>query len=263
MGEQMVEPGIDAPRSGAIALADPTVPTDHDEPGDPGPPSAVGHRAARRRFTVASIVGAALAAGPFLWILWGACEPPSFLRKLNFEANFYDLQTRAMLHGSLAIPKGSIGVEAFVHDGHTYTYFGLFPSILRLPILAVTHSLDGRLTAPSTLVAWLVSATFFVLLAWRVRLLVRGDAPLGLAEATSFGILTTTFLAGSTFLWLASTPYVFSEDLAWSVALTVGSLFCLLGVLERPSWGRVVAAGLLMIAANQDRSTTGWAVGVG
>ncbi len=217
----------------------------------------------RRRFTVASLAGVVVAAVPFLWILWGPWESPSFLRKLNYEANFYDLQTRAMFHGSLAIPKGSIGVEGFIHDGHTYTYFGLFPSILRMPVLAVTHSLDGRLTAPSMLLAWLVSATFFVLLAWRVRVLVRASAPVGWAEAVSFGLLTTTFLAGSTFLWLASTPYVFSEDLAWSVALTLGCIFCLLGVVDRPSWGRVVASGILLIAANQDRSTTGWAAAVG
>ena len=217
----------------------------------------------RRRFTVACALGAAIAAIPFLWILWGTWQAPDFLRKLSYEANFYDIQTRAMLHGGLAIPKGSIGVEAFLHGGHTYTYFGLYPSILRMPILAITHSLDGRLTAPSILAAWLVSAVFFVLLAWRVRLLVRGQAPVGRAEAASFGILTTTFLAGSTFLWVASTPYVFSEDLAWSVALTVGGLFCLLGVVDRPSWGRVVASGILIIAANQDRSTTGWALAVG
>jgi len=208
-------------------------------------------------------VGVAVAAVPFLWILWGVWESPNFLRSYSYETNFYDLQARAMFHGTLAIPKGSIGVEGFIHGGHTYTYFGLFPSLLRMPILAFTHSLDGRLTAPSILAAWLVSAVFFVLLAWRVRVLVRADAPVGRAEAVSFGVLTTTFLAGSTFLWLASTPYVFSEDLAWSVALTVGALFCLLGVIDRPSWGRVVASGILMIAANQDRSTTGWATAVG
>ena len=217
----------------------------------------------RRRFTIACLAGAAIAAVPFLWILWGTWQAPDFLRKLTYQANFYDIQTRAMLHGGLAIPKDSIGVEAFLHGGHTYTYFGLYPSILRMPILAITHSLDGRLTAPSILAAWLVSAVFFVLLAWRVRLLVRGQAPVGRAEAASFAILTTTFLAGSTFLWVASTPYVFSEDLAWSVALTVGGLFCLLGVIDRPSWGRVVASGILIIAANQDRSTTGWALAVG
>jgi hypothetical protein len=258
MREQPEDPGTDVARSGYVLVDEPV----------PGAPAGSGSPAAggvdgRRRFTIASLVGVAVAGVPFLWILWGTWRAPSFLRFLTYEANFYDIQARSMLHGTLTIPTGAIGVEGFVHGGHTYTYFGLFPSILRLPILAVTHSLDAHLTTPSILVAWLASAAFFILLAWRVRILVRGDAAVGWAEAASFGILTTTFLAGSAFLWLASTPYVFSEDLAWSVALTVGSLFCLLGVIDRPSWGRVVAAGVLMIAANQDRSTTGWATAVG
>ncbi|MGA2837614.1 MAG: hypothetical protein ABSF84_13540 [Acidimicrobiales bacterium] len=258
MGETPGDPGIDGSRDGAV-LVDEAPPIRAESPErvvaspDPG----------RRRFTVASLVGVVVAALPFLWILWGTWEPPSFFRKLTYEANFYDLQTRAMFHGGLAIPKGSIGVEGFVVGGRTYTYFGLFPSVLRMPILAVTHSFDGRLTAPSILLAWLVTAAFFVPLCWRVRLLVRGDAPVGWAEAASFGVLTTTFLGGSVFLLLGAVPYVFSEDLAWSVALTVGSIFCLLGVVVRPSWGRVVASGGLMICANQDRSTTGWATVVG
>ncbi len=258
MGEQPEDLEIDGQRCGVVLGDDPVLPTPFAEGAPEGDRGA-----GRGRFATASIVGVAVAAVPFLWILWGTWESPSFLRKLAYESNFYDIQTRALFHGTLAIPKDSIGVEAFVHNGQSYTYFGLFPSILRMPILAATNSLDGRLTTPSILVAWLLSATFFILLAWRVRILVRGDAPVTWAEAASFGILITTFLAGSAFLWLASTPYVFSEDLAWSVALTVGSIFCLLGVIDRPSWGRVVAAGVLMMAANQDRPTTGWAAAVG
>jgi hypothetical protein len=62
---------------------------------------------------------------------------------------------------------------------------------------------------------------------------------------------------------LAATPFVFDEDIAWSVCLTVGSIFALLGVMERPSWGRVIASGVLILGANLDRSTTGWACVVG
>ena len=239
-------------------------------PGEPADAWAVaiGREAAidsrgRRRFVLASAAGTGMAAVPFLWILWSLWTTPSFFRKLDYQANFYDLQARAMLHGGLAIPQGSIGVEGFLHGGKTYTYFGLFPSILRMPILAVSHAYDGRLTTPSILLGWLVSAVFFILLAWRVRVLVRGAAAVGWAEATSFGLLTFTFLGGSTFLWLASTPYVFSEDLVWSVALTVGCLFFLLGVADRPSWWRVGGSGLFMVLANQNRSTTGWAMVVG
>ena len=222
-------------------------------------PSPKGTDGSRRRFTIAASVGTVVAAVPFLWVLWAPWQSPNLLRSTAYENNFYDLQTRAMLHGHLWLANGSIGIEAFVHAGRQYTYFGLFPSLLRMPILAFTSSLDGKLTAPFILTAWLLTALFTSMLLWRVRILIRGGEGMGRAEATTFGVLMTTILGGSVFLYLAVTPYVFNEDLAWSVALTTGSFFALLGVLERPSWGRVVASGLLMVATNLDRATTGWA----
>ena len=218
---------------------------------------------ARRRFVVASIIGVAVAAVPFLWILWGTWQSPDFLRRLTYQTDFYDVQARAMLHGHLAIPPGLIGVEAFVVHGHNYTYFGLFPSILRLPFVEWAPSLFGRLSTPSILVAWLVSAGFVIGLSWRVRVMVRGNAALGWAEAISFGALTATVQAGSVFLLLAATPYVYNEDLAWSIALTIGCLFVLVGIMQRPTWGRVITLGFLLTAADLNRLTTGWAAILG
>jgi len=53
----------------------------------------------------------------------------------------------------------SLGIEGFLHGGHTYTYFGVWPSLIRMPFLAVSHALDGKLTAPSLLAAWLLTAS--------------------------------------------------------------------------------------------------------
>ena len=82
---------------------------------------------------------------------------------------------------------------------------------------------------------------------------------MGWLETVSYGVVMATILAGTVFMLLAAEPDVFEEDLAWSICLTVGSLFALLGVLERPSWRRVTLAGVLILAANLDRVTTGWA----
>jgi hypothetical protein len=169
------------------------------------------------------------------------------------------VQARALLHGHLSLPPGSIGWEAFVHNGRTYTYFGIFPSLLRIPVFLFTHSLDGRVTALSTLVSWLVTAIFGTLLIWRVRIVTRGDAPLGWAEATSYGILIFSILAGSVLVSLASTINVYGEDEAWSIALACGSFFALVGVVERPSWGRVTTCGVLILLTNLNRGTTGYA----
>ncbi len=216
--------------------------------------------AGRRRFTIASVVAVALSAIPFFWILWGPWESANPIRKTAYEDNFYDLQARAMFHGHLWLFKPGIGIEAFIHDGRSYTYFNLFPSIIRMPILLVTHDLDGKLTAPFMLVAWLLTGLFAALLLWRVRLLIRGPVGMGRIEVVSYGLVMLTLMGGSVFLFLAATPYVFNEDLAWSIAATVGGLFALLGVLERPSWGRVTASFVFLLVANLGRVTTGWAL---
>jgi hypothetical protein len=219
--------------------------------------------AGRRRFTWAALIAIALTAVPFLWILWSLWGPVNPLRLSVYENNFYELQARAMFHGRLSLAPNSLGIEGFVHDGRTYTYFGLFPSIIRMPILLFTSSLDGKLTASYELLAWLLTGLFASLLLWRVRYLVRGDSMMGRTEATAFGVLIASLMGGTTWMLLASTPFVFNEDIAWSICLTVGSLFALLGVIERPSWGRVIVSGVFILCANLDRSTTGWACAVG
>jgi hypothetical protein len=212
----------------------------------------------RRRFMLASIVGALVALPLELWVLWDMWSGSvNALRAVPYST-FYDLQARALFHGHLYLPGGTMGIEAFVHNGHDYTYFGLFPSLIRMPVLLLTSRLDGQLTAPSILLAWVLTGLFTALMFWRLRVLIRGDAPMGRVEATSFGVLMATVMGGSVVLFLAATPFVYNEDFAWSIPLTIGALFALLGVLERPSWGRVSATGFLILCANLNRSPSGW-----
>jgi hypothetical protein len=234
----------------------------HDEALD-GTVSRPELEAGRRRFTWACLIAIGLTTMPFLWILWSDWGPVNPLRKTVYEDNFYDLQARVMFHGHLSLAKPGIGIEGFVHDGRTYTYFGLFPSLIRMPVLLVTSSLDGKLTPTYMLLAWLLTGTFATLLLWRVRYLIRGNTVMGRAEAAGFGVLVATLMGGTIWMLLASIPFVFNEDIAWSICLTTGSLFALLGVIERPSWGRVVASGVLILCAGLDRATTGWACMVG
>ena len=217
----------------------------------------------RRRFTIATLIAMGLTAIPFIWILWSDWGPPTLFRQAEYEDNFFDLQARAMFHGHLSLPNGALGLEGFVHDGRTYTYFGLFGSIIRMPILLITNSLDGKLTTISILVAWLVAGLFTALLLWKVRFLLRGDAVMGRMEATGYGILMAAIMGGSVWMVLGAIPYVFGEDIVWSICLTIGSIFALLGVVERPSRGRVIASGVLILCASLDRATTGWACVLG
>jgi len=216
-----------------------------------------------QRFKLTAVIALAVAALPFVWVLWdlwsGSINP---LRTAG-ASRFYDLQAQAMLHGHLWIPKGKIGIEAFVHDGRQFTYFGVFPSLMRIPFVIFTPGLEGQLGAPSILLAWMVIGFFSTLLIWRTRMLVRGRAPLGRAEATSLGVLLAVITGGSVVVFLGATPWVYHEDMIWSIALTLGSLFALIGVLERPTRRRVVFLGVLVLLTNLNRLSTGWACVLG
>jgi hypothetical protein len=242
------------PEAGPAATPEPEATPDGDDDV---------YRIGRRRFTIAVLIGIGVMAIPYLWTLWDLWSgSASVLREVG-SGYYYDLQARAMFHGHLNLPPGTIGIEAFVHDGRQYTYFGVFPSILRMPVLLLTSRFDGELTAPSMLLAWMMTGLFSSLMLWRLRVVTRGRAVLGRAEAASFGVLMATIMGGSVLVYLAATPFVYNEDFAWSVPLTVGSLFALLGVMERPSAGRVWASGVLVLLANLNRTPTGYACVIG
>jgi hypothetical protein len=221
------------------------------------------YRRGRRYFTIAVVAGIGVMAAPYLWVLWDlwlhSADP---LRGAPTDY-FYDIQARAMFHGKLSVPNSMLGIEGFLHNGRTYTYFGIFPSLLRMPVLLLTSRFDGALTAPSLLMAWLATGLFSSLMFWRLRVITRGRAMLGRAEAASYGVLMATIMGGSVIVYLAATPFVYNEDFAWSVPLTVGSLFALLGVMERPSAGRVWASAVLILLTNLNRTPAGYACVIG
>ena len=214
----------------------------------------------RKRFTRTALVAAGLVTIPYAWILFALWGSPNLFRQTIYEDNFYDLQARAMFHGHLWIPNGSIGIEGFFHAGREYTYFGVFPSVLRMPVLLFTSRFDGRLTAPSMFIAWSLTVLVVPMLVWRIRGLIRGQAALGWSECIAYGVFIATSLGGTVLLELAANPYVFSEDLAWSICLAVAGIFVLLGILERPTTGQVAVGLVVLLAANSNRVTTGWAL---
>ena len=221
------------------------------------------HLAGRRNFTLAVLIGTASVGLILLWVLWDLWSSSADPLRTAPADFFYDIQAHAMFHGHLNVKNGSLGIEGFLHNGKTYTYFGIFPSLLRMPVLLITNRFDGALTAPSLLLAWMMTALFSSLMLWRLRIVTRGRAVLGRAEAASYGVLIATILGGSVIIYLNATPFVYNEDFAWSIPLTVGTLFALLGVMERPSTGRVWASGILVLLANLNRTPTGYACVIG
>ena len=213
-----------------------------------------------RRYTRSVTLAGSIALVAYLAVLWDFGLNPfrTALGGSDFSA-FYDLQTRQLFHGRLDVPAGDLGLEAFALRGKEYMYFPPLPSLLRAPILLVTDELDSKLTAFSMLGAWIVSAVLIALLMWRVRLLIRGRAPLGRGEAAGFGVLLFTLLSGSVVLFLGSLPFVYHEAYAWAIAMALGATFSIIGLLHRPSTRGAVTAGAFTLGAILSRTTAGWA----
>ncbi len=209
-----------------------------------------------RSVAVASLVGLVI----YVTVLWGFGIQP--LRTAYRDAafsNFYDIQARSLLDGDLDVEPKPVGIEAFVIDGRSYIYFPPGPAIARMPILAVTDGFDGKLSAPSMLLAWCTSTVLLSLLLWRVRRLLRPDAPLSRLEAVGHGVLVWSVSAGSVVLYLASMPYVYHEAYSWALATSLGAAFCMLGFLQRPTTRNLVGAGVFTLGAVLCRTTAGWA----
>ena len=235
-------------------------PVAEPDSAEPAPSPA---RSDRRRKIVGSAIAIVVAAIPFLLALWNfGIRPTRTAVPSRLFSQFYDIQAEAFLDGNLHVPDGSLGIEGFRHDGHEYLYFGPLPALLRLPLTIATDSMFGRLSAPSMLAAWCLGAVFVAATVWRVRAIVTPDRDLRRGELMLIGLLILVLIGGSPTLIIAALPWVYSEALMWALATSMGALFGVIGLLERPSAGRIAFTALLTTGAVLSRVTAGWGVGL-
>jgi hypothetical protein len=203
----------------------------------------------------------ALAAGSLaalaidLWMLVG--PDWSLTRDTAPLGAFYDVQGRAFLDGHLAVPASAVGFEGFDVDGATYIYYGPVLALLRLPLLLVTHRLDGRLTQLSMLLALVVLLVAGCDLYERVRRLVRPSAAVARSELALAFMFALALGAGSVVLYLAATPAVYQETELWGAALALAAFGAIVAVVERATVARALWAGLLATLAVNTRVSVG------
>ena len=176
-------------------------------------------------------------------------------------SNFFELQGRAFLDGDLAIPKGTLGIEAFIRDGHEYMYFGPLPALFRLPILLVTDRLDGRLTVLSMLAGAAVFYWQSNRLLDRILTLLRpvpADADPGRAERWVRLGWRASVAAGTVVLTLLSQPWAYHEAHLWSAAMFVAFLCQALRVAAGDH-SRLWLFGLVLLGVALNRPTTSYA----
>jgi hypothetical protein len=209
---------------------------------------------ARRRFRRAALIGGLLAGLVFFWMVNAGQLNPFHAERFG---NFYDIQAHSLLDLHWDVPAKQVVFEGFLVNGKTYVYFGPVPALLRLPVVAITDSLDGRLTQVSMLAAFAVGIVFVTRLSWRIRGLVRGNAPVSRLELWAVGGYVFLIATGSVMLFLASRAFVYHETELWGAALALAAYDAILGVLLEPSRRWIILAGLWGTAAFLTRATVG------
>jgi hypothetical protein len=211
-------------------------------------------RTARRRFWRAAAIGGLFAAPALYWMVNAGQLNPFHAGLLG---DFYDTQAHSLLELRWDVPAKEVGLEGFRIDDKTYLYFGPVPALLRMPILAFTHSLDGRLTQVSMLTAFAVALVFIARLSWRIRRLVRGDAPVTRVELWAVGGYMFLIATGSVMFFLASRAHVYHETELWAAALALAAYDAILAFLCEPSRRWILLAGVWSTLAFLTRATVG------
>ncbi len=211
-------------------------------------------RLSRRRYATGSLGGSVLATVAFCWMVTGGTW--DFLQS-GLYTDFYDAQARALLAGHWNMPASVLLIEGIVEHGRTYMYYGPVPAILRMPVLLVTHRLDGRLTQPSMLLAYLVALFFTARLGWKIRRLVAGDRDVSGAEALLVGVVMLVIGVGSSLFFLASDPIIYHEAELWGAALAIAAFDFLLSFLLRHSLLSAVLAGVFATLSILTRASVG------
>ena len=117
----------------------------------------------------------------------------------------FNSQLRALLAGRIDIDPAVIGMEGFVRDGRTYTYFGILPALLRLP-------LAGQLWRDWTLLSCVFASTLAALALLRAF-------TVALPRVTVAGYAVAfTLLASGPQVELLGKPTVYMEAVLWSYA---------------------------------------------
>ena len=136
---------------------------------------------------------------------------------------FFTAQADAMLRGRLWVDAASLspgvstanGNECFWVDGHCYGYFGLTPSLLRVPLLL----LFGTFTA--SLANLMIPLAAGIALFAALDLCRQQTTQMTPNRANVFMAIAAVALGpGSVMVFLAD-PYVYQEAIIWSVALVL------------------------------------------
>jgi hypothetical protein len=167
-----------------------------------------------------------------------------------------------LLHGEFTVDRSVIDYEAFTRNGKTYSYFGIFPALLRLVAMPFTDVATVELARVSCLTAVVI----FVALQLRMLLIARSSLLPGSRVPWDLTVMAAATVFSGPQLYILGTAYVYQEPILWSAAMAAAFNLIVLraalgggGLRSRDLVSMAVLAGL----AINTRPTIGVALYLG
>jgi hypothetical protein len=153
---------------------------------------------------------------------------------------FNDMASR-LLHLDWTIDPDLISFEAFVRDGRTYTYFGIFPALLRMPAIVFGWGAYPLARLSCLLALWTVTFATLRMTQFALGSTLRTPAARRLAAAALLG----SSFSGPVIYVLASAS-IYHEAIFWAGAFT--AIFNAVAV-RGLSTGRLLSTKILTLLA--------------
>jgi hypothetical protein len=185
-----------------------------------------------------------LVAATYYFVL--AMDGFNLLKPLELAARgmVFNSMLEHLLHGEFDVDPTAIAFEGSLRDGKTYTYFGIVPALLRLPLL------------PTGALAWLDVTGPFCALAATVALcfklasavLINDQLPKSRLQAIVFSVVVLSLiLGGAQVQFLRGTLY--QETLEWAGAISAAFIYCALrGLIAKRAFSTGLIAAMASLA---------------
>lgn len=176
------------------------------------------HAAQKRFIGIATVVMTLFS----YWLATGRTWKSTHTDVNYFGADFFRNQADAILHGRLDVPfKSYSWTECVIVNGKCYGYFGIFPSLLRIPEFLLTGS--RSVNHIPLYIALGVGLCFWASLDLLIRFVQGATEDKGLDDALTnrvliLGVLLIGPASALTFL---SEPAMYEEAIVWAVAMTM------------------------------------------
>jgi hypothetical protein len=140
-----------------------------------------------------------------------------------WSAGFYAAQAQSMLHGRMDVKPDAIIGECFDRDSRCYGYFGITPSLIRIPVIGILRYVRSALTPVFLLVA-VIFAYWATLQMLQRSIRESPDARRSQCLAVVYFIAAAAALGPGGSLLFVTRPAVYEESIAWGVAFVLLAL---------------------------------------